>query len=355
MKKTHMRKWAIAGAAALWVLGSTTIAYAKENKEDYRAVFDAQYYFDQNPDLQESIGMNTEALFEHFATSGAKEGRSGNAEFNLKAYIYNNPDLFLTFKKNLSDYCKHYETMGKEEGRIALRQEAQGNIIGSWTTYYDETVPRATNVRLAAQRINGRILQPGELMSFSDSIMSRTKANGYVSAPLIKGYGIGGGICQVSSTLYAAMCQALMPTVERHPHSKPISYLPVGLDATISEGYLDLKFINPYEKPIQLLTNTVDGALTVTICFYNENETVSLCETQGTWIEEDGNWKYDKGNGAYLQNGWYWIDGNRDGNAECYYFDAEGWMAAGCVTADGYVVDRNGAWTENGIVQSKPV
>ncbi|MBQ5916425.1 MAG: VanW family protein, partial [Lachnospiraceae bacterium] len=253
MKKTQMRKWAIAGTAALLMLGSVTTAYAKENKEDYRAVFDAQYYYDQNPDLQESIGMNPEALFEHFATAGAKEGRSGNAEFNLKAYIYNNPDLFLAYKKNLSDYCLHYATIGKQEGRVALRQEEQGNIIGSWTTYYDETVPRAINVRLAAQRINGKILQPGERMSFSDSIMSRTVANGYVSAPLIKGYGIGGGICQVSSTLYAAMCQALMPAIERHPHSKPISYLPVGLDATISEGYLDLKFANNFDKPIQLL------------------------------------------------------------------------------------------------------
>ena len=355
MKKAQMKKWAIAGAAALLVLGSTTIAYAKENKEDYRAVFDAQYYYDQNPDLQESIGMNPEALFEHFATAGAKEGRSGNAEFNLKAYIYNNPDLFLTFKKNLSDYCKHYATLGKEEGRIALRQESQGNIIGSWTTYYDETVPRAINVRLAAQRINGRVLQPGELMSFSNSIMSRTTANGYVSAPLIKGYGIGGGICQVSSTLYAAMCQALMPAVERYPHSKPVAYLPVGLDATISEGYLDLKFINPYDKPIQLLTSTVDGALTVTIQFYHANESESHVETQGIWIETNGQWKYDKGNGAYLQSGWYWIDGNRDGSAECYYFDADGWMAADCMTVDGYYVDKNGAWIDNGQVQSKPV
>ena len=355
MKKTQMRKWAIAGTAALLMLGSVTTAYAKENKENYRAVFDAQYYYDHNPDLQESIGMNPEALFEHFASAGAKEGRSGNAEFNLKAYIYNNPDLFLAYKKNLSDYCLHYATIGKQEGRVALRQEEQGNIIGSWTTYYDETVPRAINVRLAAQRINGKILQPGERMSFSDSIMSRTVANGYVSAPLIKGYGIGGGICQVSSTLYAAMCQALMPAIERHPHSKPISYLPVGLDATISEGYLDLKFANNFDKPIQLLTSTVDGALTVTIQFYDGSESVSLAETKGTWIEENGLWWYDKGNGVYLQNGWYWVDGDRDGNAECYYFNAEGWMAADCVTADGYHVDKNGAWVVDGQVQKKQV
>ena len=86
-----------ASVAALMVFGAATTAYAKENIEDYRAVFDAQYYYDQNADLQETIGMDPEALFHHFATQGAKEGRSGNAEFNLKAYVYNNPDLFFQF------------------------------------------------------------------------------------------------------------------------------------------------------------------------------------------------------------------------------------------------------------------
>ncbi len=355
MKKNLAKKWLMAGAAAVMVLGSVTTAFAKENKEDYRAVFDAQYYYDHNPDLQESIGMDPEALFEHFATSGVREGRSGNAEFNLKAYIYNNPDLFLAYKKDFSEYCHHFITAGKSEGRIALRQEEQGNIIGSWTTYYDETIPRAVNVRLAAQRINGKVLQPGEMMSFSDTILSRTTANGYVSAPEIKRNGIGGGICQVSSTLYAAMCQALMPAIERHPHSKPIAYLPTGLDATISEGYLDLKFANPYDRPIQLLTSTVNGALTVTIQYYDGSDAAGMVYTKGTWIEENGRWWYDMGNQTYLHSGWYWIDGNRDGNAECYYFDPEGWMFAGGLTPDGYTVEENGAWVENGTLQVKRV
>ena len=108
MRKIQMRKWAIAGAAALLVLGSTTIAYAKENKEDYRAVFDAQYYYDQNPDLQEAVGADPEALFEHFVTFGTKEGRSGNAEFNLKAYVFNNPDLLLKYKKDFDQHNKGF-------------------------------------------------------------------------------------------------------------------------------------------------------------------------------------------------------------------------------------------------------
>lgn len=355
MRKKQMKNLAITGCLVLMTMGTTITAWASENREDYRAVFDAQYYYDQNPDLQTSIGMDEEALFNHFVSVGAREGRSGNAEFNLKAYIYNNPDLFLTYKQELSEYCKHYVTLGKNEGRIALRQESQGNIIGSWTTNYDETLPRTTNVKLAAQRINGKVLQPGEMMSFNDSILSRTTANGYVSAPAIRRYEIGGGICQVSSTLYAAMCQALMPAIERHPHSQPISYLPKGLDATISEGYLDLKFANPYDRPILLQTEAENGALTVTIRYYDGSDDVELCYTKGTWIEEDGRWWYDAGNGIYLSNGWYWIDGNQDGTAECYYFDESGWMFADRMTPDNYTVDANGAWIENGVLQTKQV
>lgn len=355
MKKRNMKKYTTAGVAILMALGVATTVYAKENKEYYRAVFDAQYYYDHNPDLQEAIGQNPEKLFEHFATFGAKEGRSGNAEFNLKAYIYNNPDLFLAYKKDLSEYCHHYAAIGKHEGRIALRQESQGNVIGSWTTYFNEAIPRATNVKLAAQRINGKVLQPGEMMSFSNTILPRTEANGYVSAPEIKRNGIGGGICQVSSTLYAAMCQALIPAIERHPHSQPVAYLPEGLDATISEGYLDLKFANPYDKAIQLVAYTENGALTVTIQYYDGNTLVENQVVSGNWVEENGRWWYDNGNGTYLQNGWYWIDGNHDGCAACYYFDADGWMLADCVTPDGYTVDVSGAWVESGVIQEKNI
>ena len=254
------------------MLASGTTAYAKENKEDYRAVFDAQYYYEQNPDLQESIGMNPEALFEHFAVAGAKEGRSGNAEFNLKAYIYNNPDLFLAYKKDYSEYCKHYAAIGKNEGRIALRQEEQGNIIGSWTTYFDETIPRATNVRLAAQRINGKVLQPGEVMSFSNSIMSRTVANGYVSAPLIKGYGIGGGICQVSSTLYYSTLFADLQIDERTNHGYVSDYIPKGMDATVTWEGADFQFTNSTNFPIRIEAWRAEGYVNVQIIGTDERD-----------------------------------------------------------------------------------
>ncbi len=371
MKKRCMKGLAVLGVLGLAAFGSTFTSYAKENREDYRAVFDAQYYYEQNPDLQAQIGMNPEALFEHFVAFGAREGRSGNSEFNLKAYVFQNPDLVLGYKRDWSEYCKHYVTVGKSEGRIAQKQESQGDVIGTWTTSYNEALVRTTNVKLAASRINGKILQPGEVMSFSDTILSRTVANGYVSAPAIKRYEVGGGICQVSSTLHAAMCHGMMPVIERHSHSEPVPYLPRGLDATISEGYMDLKFANPYDEPIQIVTCAENGAITVTIQYLpdgengpgvmNGTDSVQAEPVSGAeapvegWIAEQGRWWYRNGDGTYKQNGWFWLDGNGDGTAECYYFDQEGWMAAGGMTPDGYLVNMDGAWTENGVVQKRSV
>lgn len=186
-------------------------------------------------------------------------------EFDLNAYMRHNNDLFLVFGMNQDAYLQHYKTIGKNENRITKMQGWEDTWIGSCTTYFNETIPRSKNVHLATERINGKVLQPGELMSFSDTILSRTTANGYVSAPAIKRYEIGGGICQVSSTLYAAMCRAGMPAVERHPHSEPISYLPKGLDATISEGYLDLKIQNIYDWPLKIHAKAENGALTVSL------------------------------------------------------------------------------------------
>lgn len=78
----------------------------------------------------------------------------------------------------------------------------------------------------------------------------------------------------------------------------------------------------------------------------------------GTWKQDasgTGKWQYDNGDGTYASNGWHWIDGNGDGTAECYYFDGAGWLLANTTTPDGYQVDGNGAWVQNGTVQTKSV
>ena len=80
-----------------------------------------------------------------------------------------------------------------------------------------------------------------------------------------RGTGTGGGVCQVSSTLYAAMVYAGLPATERHAHSLPVDYLPAGLDATIAGSYLDLKFTNTFSQPLLIQASANGGTLTVTL------------------------------------------------------------------------------------------
>lgn len=242
--------------------------------------FDVDYYYGTYSDLQAAIGYDYAGLLNHYLVYGLKEGRSGSAEFNCLAYKSNYADLQAAFGNDLSAYCTHYETYGRKEGRNAASAEGgqavaapaaeiAGNVIGTYTTSYNAEIPRATNVSLAAARINGVIIQPGGTFSFSKTILPRTAANGYVSAPVISGGkfvpGMGGGICQVSSTLYAAMLDADLPATERYPHSLKVDYIPEGMDATISGTAKDLKFTNTFEEPIQIVASAADGVLTVTI------------------------------------------------------------------------------------------
>lgn len=242
-------------------------------KTDYSAVFDADYYYHTYPDLHESIGNDPAALLKHFITTGMKEGRKGNASFQVKAYMYNNPDLMAVYGiKDLSAYYLHYMNCGKAEGRKAVFEEGKEfpeGTLARYSTTYDTKEERAVNVELAASRINGLTLKPGDTFSYSSSVGTRTLENGYVVAPSFAGgkvvTSVGGGICQVSSTLYAAMLLAGIPATQHYLHSLPVNYVPRGLDAAIVEGYKDLKFKNNFAYPIVLHATAKDGTLTVSI------------------------------------------------------------------------------------------
>lgn len=240
---------------------------------DYSVIFNADYYYNTYPDLQMVIGKDDAALLKHFVEYGMKEGRVGNAAFNVKAYMKNNPDLVGLLKSNdLTLYFKHYVNFGMKEGRVALYQKGQEpkeGVLGSHTTYYDPTESRATNVELAASRINGMVLKPGQKFSYSDSVGNRTRENGYVEGPMFVGGkevpGVGGGICQVSTNLYAAMLFAGIQPTEHHYHGLPVDYAPVGLDATIAKGVYDLRFKNTFDFDIVIEAVAKDGVLTVSL------------------------------------------------------------------------------------------
>lgn len=259
------------------VLGSAVPAQAAQASLT-KLTFDVDYYYNTYPDLQAAFGYDYNALYNHYLQYGLREGRAGSAEFTCFNYVNNYADLRAAYGGNYLAYCQHYEQFGKSENRNAaeLLGEAvvslENVLIGSYSTSYDPTLSRATNVRLAAERINGVLLAPGQSFSFSDAVLPRTSANGYVLGEVIYAgeytLGIGGGICQTSSTLYAAMVNAGLPATERYPHSKPVDYIPRELESAIATGYKDLKFMNIYEQNLEIVATADDASGTLTVSLF---------------------------------------------------------------------------------------
>lgn len=182
-----------------------------------------------------------------------------------------------TIQINLADYASGAVSLPQAQPSSAA-SPAIANVnpipgglamISTCTTKYRENQDRALNIHVAASRINGVTLAPGQAFSYSLTILPRTVENGYGPGNVIagKGYvkGIGGGICQVSSTLNNAVLRAGIIPIERHPHSHDVGYLPVGLDATVSGNTLDYKFINTLSYPITIGATAQGGVLTVSL------------------------------------------------------------------------------------------
>ena len=143
-------------------------------------------------------------------------------------------------------------------------------LAGTCTTSFrGSSAARINNIRIAAGSMNGYELAPGASGSLNTIFGSRTSANGYKSAGTYVGGklvdGIGGGICQVSSTTYNALMNAGITVTMRHPHSSPVSYLPLGTDAAISAGSKDLQFRNDYLHSVKFETIVEGKNLTVNV------------------------------------------------------------------------------------------
>lgn len=150
------------------------------------------------------------------------------------------------------------------------------DVLGSYTTYGGGTSGRVNNILLSSQSCNDVILLPGETFSYNETVGERTAARGYQSATVyVNGQsvpGIGGGICQVSSTLFAASLYANLEIIERHNHSRTVAYLPSGMDATVSWGGPDYQFKNNTAYPIQLKVTYAGSAVQVQILGTKEDD-----------------------------------------------------------------------------------
>ncbi len=164
----------------------------------------------------------------------------------------------------------------KEEYRIALKitpaqktindigTEAFPYLISSFSTKYDASnLNRSKNLAIAAGKINGTVLMPGETFSFNKVVGKRTIEEGYKDAKIYADGGVvdglAGGICQISSTLYNAVLLANLQITERRNHSFTTSYVPAGRDATVVYGTTDFQFTNSRNYPIKIEASVANG------------------------------------------------------------------------------------------------
>lgn len=152
----------------------------------------------------------------------------------------------------------------------SLGNEAFANKLATYTTNYDSSnTNRNNNLVLAAKKLNDTIVKPGEEFSYNKTIGQRTIASGFKEAGAYAGgqvvLDVGGGICQLSSTLYNAALLTNLEITERHNHYFLTSYVPAGRDATVSWGSVDFKFKNNRKYPIKIVSKARDGVVEVSI------------------------------------------------------------------------------------------
>ena len=143
------------------------------------------------------------------------------------------------------------------------------DVLGTATTYYGSSYERNTNVEVGASKINGTLIMPGETFSVTAAVTPFNADNGYYPAPSYESGQVvdtyGGGICQVSTTLYNAVLKAELQVNERHNHTMLVSYVDPSKDAAIAEGLMDFVFTNNTDAPIYIYGVGYQGTLNFTI------------------------------------------------------------------------------------------
>ena len=156
--------------------------------------------------------------------------------------------------------------------------EAFPDKLATFTTRYNSgDADRTTNLNIACRKINGKVVLAGDTFSYNKALGARTASAGYKNAKVYENGevvdGIGGGICQISSTLYNAVLEGNLEVLERRNHQFTTAYIPVGRDATVVYGATDFKFKNSRSYPIKIVSSVEGGIATVSIYGYkNEND-----------------------------------------------------------------------------------
>ena len=179
------------------------------------------------------------------------------------------------------------------------------DVLGHCETPYSNNPKRITNLELACKALDGLILRPGEEFSYNDTLGERTAEKGYQPAPAYSGTtlvdSLGGGICQVSSTLYLASIYAELTILERVNHGYPVHYIPYGMDATVNWGFTDLKMRNDSDLPVKFRAEASDGYVRIDVLGTETRDyDIQMTYSVGGRYVKTFKSKYDKTTGELL-------------------------------------------------------
>jgi len=173
-----------------------------------------------------------------------------------------------------SQMANEYPIGSKNHAPVMPQEQARNNmtqkILATHETEFSENEKnRANNISRAAQSIHGQIVQPGQSFSYNETVGPTNTRRGYKKSTIFiegeKKEGVGGGVCQVSTTLFNAAENAGMTILERHDHSLPVTYAESGEEAATSYGGIDFKFRNDKEFSVRIDCTVQDGKVKVTI------------------------------------------------------------------------------------------
>jgi len=182
----------------------------------------------------------------------------------------NNNNSDKSEQSNDNTHDKPATAVTKEEKKTTPQAPTEVQIATYTTTLYDKEQTRIDNINLAISRLNGVIIENGAEFSFNNTIGPMNEGNGFKKATGFDSNGkkikiSGGGICQISSTLYNCALIAGFDITERHPHSKRVYYVPKDKDATILYGSLDLKFVNNSGSKVRIDASATKSTVTITL------------------------------------------------------------------------------------------
>ncbi len=258
--------------------------------------------------------VKLKAIIWQIGLETASETKDASVEFNngtisiipeIVGQKVNNADLFINLAQKLSALNVPISLELPIETSVPKVTKADlaeiDTVLAVYSSKFDQfNTNRSENIRIAANSINHLLLQPDQLISFNDLTGLRIAQAGFKEAPvIIEGKtvpDIGGGVCQVSSTLYNSILLADMKPIERTPHFHPLGYVPIGLDATVADNLLDFKFKNTLSKNAYVIAQISNGTLTVVILGSASNlskESISITANVDKTLEYHTVTRYD--------------------------------------------------------------